>query len=59
MREPPSPCTRLCRIDAETGWCQGCRRTLGEIADWPMLSRGSKTALLAKLNARGPRVWPD
>jgi predicted Fe-S protein YdhL (DUF1289 family) len=59
MREPPSPCTRVCRIDPATGWCLGCRRTLTEIADWPMLSAHGKEALLEKLDARGPRIWPD
>lgn len=53
MREPPSPCTRVCRIDQRTGWCLGCRRTLGEIADWPMLDAEEKRALLARLETRG------
>ena len=52
MREPPSPCTRVCRIDERTGWCLGCRRTLAEIADWPMLSASEKQALLAQLERR-------
>jgi predicted Fe-S protein YdhL (DUF1289 family) len=52
MREPPSPCNRVCRIDERTGWCLGCRRTLTEIADWPMLSAVEKHALLAKLDRR-------
>ncbi|MCB2048431.1 MAG: DUF1289 domain-containing protein [Novosphingobium sp.] len=59
MREPPSPCTRVCRIEPATGWCLGCRRTLEEIADWPMLSARGKAALLEKLEGRGPRSWPD
>ncbi|MEM8958837.1 MAG: DUF1289 domain-containing protein [Pseudomonadota bacterium] len=29
-----SPCTGICRMDAETGWCLGCARTTQEIADW-------------------------
>ena len=52
MREPPSPCNRVCRIDERTGWCIGCRRTLTEIADWPMLSAAEKHALLARLDRR-------
>jgi predicted Fe-S protein YdhL (DUF1289 family) len=24
----------VCRISADTGWCEGCFRTLGEISDW-------------------------
>jgi len=52
MRTPPSPCTRICRIDLRTGWCIGCRRTLGEIADWPMLTPAEQHALLAELERR-------
>ena len=59
MREPPSPCTKVCRIDPATGWCLGCRRTLEEIADWAMLSAKSKAAVLAKLEARRSRNRAD
>jgi uncharacterized protein len=59
MREPPSPCTGICRIEPETGWCLGCRRTLNEIADWAMLSARGKAAILNELRQRGPRQWPD
>lgn len=30
----PSPCISICRISADTGWCEGCFRTLGEISAW-------------------------
>jgi len=53
MREPPSPCNRVCRIDPASGWCIGCRRTLSEIADWPMLSPAEKRELLRQLDRRG------
>jgi predicted Fe-S protein YdhL (DUF1289 family) len=52
LRQPPSPCIGVCRIDQDTGWCRGCRRTLGEIADWPMLSVREKDALLLRLAER-------
>ena len=58
MREVPSPCNRVCRIDPATGWCLGCRRTLTEIADWGLLSRAEKLDLLAELNRRGPPTEP-
>ena len=32
-----SPCVSLCRMDADTGWCLGCMRTLHEIAGWGAL----------------------
>ena len=30
----PSPCMSVCRMDAVTGFCEGCLRTLDEIAAW-------------------------
>jgi hypothetical protein len=52
VRQPPSPCIGVCRIDQTTGWCQGCSRTLDEIADWPLLSVREKDALLVRLAER-------
>ena len=52
MRHPPSPCNSICRIDPETGWCLGCKRTLSEIADWPMLTSREKREMLRGLNGR-------
>lgn len=54
MRQPPSPCNGVCRIDPASGWCLGCARTLGEIADWPMLSIREKEAVLRALAERRP-----
>ncbi|HEY4066718.1 MAG TPA: DUF1289 domain-containing protein, partial [Burkholderiaceae bacterium] len=34
----PSPCTSVCRMDERSGWCEGCGRTLNEIAAWSSLS---------------------
>jgi predicted Fe-S protein YdhL (DUF1289 family) len=30
----PSPCISLCTMDAVTGYCKGCYRTINEIATW-------------------------
>jgi uncharacterized protein len=38
----PSPCISVCRMDAVTGWCQGCYRTLEEIAAWGRASEEEK-----------------
>jgi prolyl-tRNA editing enzyme YbaK/EbsC (Cys-tRNA(Pro) deacylase)/predicted Fe-S protein YdhL (DUF1289 family) len=32
--EIPSPCISVCRMNATTGWCEGCFRTRDEIAAW-------------------------
>lgn len=50
--QPRSPCTGVCRIAPATGWCEGCLRTLGEIADWAMLPAREKQALLRLLENR-------
>jgi uncharacterized protein len=48
----PSPCISVCRMDAATGLCEGCFRTLDEIADWGMASDDSKRALWQTLVRR-------
>lgn len=47
-----SPCTKLCTIDAVTGLCAGCYRTLDEIAGWIDLPEQRKRTLLATLATR-------
>ena len=36
-RNVPSPCISICRMDAATGFCEGCFRTMDEIRVWGML----------------------
>jgi len=50
--EVASPCTSVCEIDARSGYCQGCFRTLDEIAAWSVLDAAGKKAVLAALPAR-------
>jgi predicted Fe-S protein YdhL (DUF1289 family) len=47
-----SPCNNVCRIDALTGWCEGCRRTVDEIARWSLASDAEQRAILAELPGR-------
>jgi uncharacterized protein len=47
-----SPCTSVCEMDARSGYCRGCLRTLDEIAAWSVLDPGAKRAVLAALPAR-------
>ena len=51
----PSPCVSVCVIDAPTGLCAGCYRTLGEIAAWIDLSSEQRRAVLAALPERRTR----
>ena len=48
----PSPCTNVCRINEATGWCEGCGRTLGEIAAWSTMEDDEKRAVWALLPPR-------
>ena len=48
----PSPCISVCTIDDLNGQCLGCRRTIDEIRDWPILSREEKLSLLDILAQR-------
>jgi predicted Fe-S protein YdhL (DUF1289 family) len=47
-----SPCIDVCRIDARTGLCEGCLRTLDEIAAWGALTEAMKREVLANIEAR-------
>jgi uncharacterized protein len=48
----PSPCNSVCRMDARTGWCEGCARTLDEIAAWAVMSDDEKRAVWNELAPR-------
>jgi len=53
----PSPCTSVCRIDPESGLCEGCWRTLDEIADWGALDDRARHTVWLQLERRaaGPQ----
>lgn len=48
----PSPCINVCRMDAASGWCEGCLRSLDEIAAWSRLDDDARRAVWAQLDAR-------
>ena len=47
-----SPCTSVCRMDARTGWCEGCLRTLDEIAGWSTFDDAVKRRVWQLLHER-------
>lgn len=47
-----SPCTKVCVMDTEQRYCEGCRRTLAEIARWGEMSDAERLAIVAQLPAR-------
>lgn len=48
----PSPCTGVCTMDATVGWCQGCYRTLDELAQWGRAPDATKLAIWTVLEQR-------
>jgi len=48
----PSPCVNVCRMHDVTGWCEGCKRTLDEIAAWSTLDETAKRAVWRQLALR-------
>ena len=51
-----SPCNKICTIDAATGWCRGCGRTLDEIAAWSTAGEAGQRAIVERLPARLARL---
>ncbi len=47
-----SPCVNLCSIDPADGYCEGCRRTLDEIARWTIMSDADRARVMAELPGR-------
>jgi uncharacterized protein len=51
-----SPCIAVCQMDAATGWCRGCYRTIEEIIAWGQGSEAYKTAVWQDLPLRYQQV---
>ena len=47
-----SPCISVCRIDPATDYCEGCWRTIDEIAGWATMSDERKRGVLEALSLR-------
>lgn len=48
----PSPCISVCRMHTGSGWCEGCLRTIDEIAAWSVLDDLHKRAVWKLLPQR-------
>lgn len=48
----PSPCINICHMSADTGWCEGCQRTIAEITRWSTTTDGDRQAILAAVSER-------
>ena len=47
-----SPCISVCTIDPHSGLCEGCQRTLDEIATWGGMSDGERLDTWARIVTR-------
>ena len=48
----PSPCISICAMDASSGLCTGCLRTIDEIAGWSRFSDDEKRAVWRLISER-------
>jgi len=52
MSPVQSPCISICRMHEATGWCEGCLRTIDEIALWSTMDEDDKRAVCVELSRR-------
>jgi len=54
----PSPCISLCRMNGQTGLCEGCLRSITEIAQWANADDDYKRLILARIEQRVVQKLP-
>jgi predicted Fe-S protein YdhL (DUF1289 family) len=47
-----TPCVNICSLDARSGLCLGCGRTVDEISRWASLSAAERARVMNLLPAR-------
>ncbi len=58
----PSPCTSVCRMDRLSGLCEGCLRTIPEIAGWSRMDDDGRRGVWRAIEWRARAgIWrmPD
>jgi predicted Fe-S protein YdhL (DUF1289 family) len=48
----PSPCISVCRMEPQTGWCEGCLRTIDEIMQWSGAGEQRKREIWVEVKRR-------
>ncbi len=51
-----TPCIRICVIDPATRLCEGCGRTLEEIASWGSYTAEERRRIMVELPLRPKRL---
>jgi predicted Fe-S protein YdhL (DUF1289 family) len=54
----PSPCASVCRMDARSGLCVGCCRTLDEIAGWSRMDDAARREVWRRIERRAQEAQP-
>jgi len=47
-----TPCIKICTMDARSGLCAGCGRSLEEIARWGTMTESERLRVMETLPAR-------
>lgn len=47
-----SPCVKVCALDARSGQCLGCGRSIDEIARWSAMTGAERSRVMNELPAR-------
>lgn len=54
----PSPCVSVCRMSPQTQLCEGCFRTIDEIARWGAMDNAAREAIWSRIEQRqGRGAW--
>ena len=51
-RRVMSPCKGICIMDAKSNLCIGCKRTIHEVARWPMIEDTERQQIIDSLKTR-------
>ena len=54
-----SPCIDICNISNDTGLCEGCFRTLDEIALWSQMDNVAKREVWSRITQRAAQSKPS
>ena len=53
----PSPCINICRMEPNTGLCEGCMRTIDEIVAWGRADDDYKRSVWAEIRRREAQIF--
>ena len=53
----PSPCINICKMNPQTGLCEGCFRTIEEIAQWSTATEEMKRRVWGEIKRRQDELF--